>query len=148
MIFKQKIKLDTLDQFWAFADTMLLKGAKNFMHPFHNAVLATESGGQPHVRTVILRNYQVDRQQLVCHSDVRAPKIEQIRKNPHVTWLFYDAKSRLQLRIAATADVHTDDAVADKWWESIRITNKINYCTTRPPGAGSGSPLRQDFRNG
>ena len=139
MIFK-KYNFSTLDGFLAFIRKMLNTGVKNYKHPFHCPVLVTGTGNLGEPRTVILRHFSEKERSLICHSDVRAPKIQQIRKNPHVAWLFYDPKSRLQLRIYGKATIHTDDALAQDLWKRIRVTNRMNYCTTLTPGTPLDKP--------
>ena len=140
MIFKKQDNLDTLDGFLTFIWKMLNRGEKNFKHAFHCPVLATNTEIHAEPRTVILRYFSEKKRTLMCHSDVRAPKIHQIREDPQVTWLFYDPKSKLQLRIYGNATVHTDDPLAQNLWERIRVTNRMNYCTSLEPGTPVNKP--------
>ena len=140
MKFRKHIIIDTLDDFLAYSWKTLAAGSRKFRHPFHAPVLVTQNGVQPDARTVILRHFSEKQRLLICHSDVRAAKAHHIRKNPKVLWLFYDPKDNFQLRIYGTATVHTDDDIAQNLWKNIRITSRINYCTTLPPGSALEQP--------
>ena len=52
----------------------LREGAKRGVHPFHTPVLATINGGDPDLRTVVLRQAVEKQRLLLCHTDVRSPK--------------------------------------------------------------------------
>ena len=140
MIFKKKKEFKTLDYVLALSLKMLHQGAHHFLHPFHQPVLATSSSKGVTVRTVILREFLREDRILICHSDVRAPKIEQIRHYSSVSWIFYHPKEKIQLRLSGHATVHTDDQLANEQWAGTRITSRLNYCTTNPPGTPEKSP--------
>jgi hypothetical protein len=78
--------------------------------------------------------------QLFFHTDIRSQKIKQIKENPWVSWLFYDEKSKLQLRLYATAIIHTKDAVTDYGWEHSRLAGKLTYTTSSPSGTELDAP--------
>ena len=140
MIFKKRKEYKTLDDVLALSFGMLQKGVRHFLHPFHEPVLATSSEKGVTIRTVILREFISEDRILVCHSDVRAPKIGQIRHNSQVSWIFYHPKEKIQLRISGHATIHTDDEMADTQWDRSRITSRLNYCTTHPPGTPEKNP--------
>jgi hypothetical protein len=76
---------------------------------------------------------------LVCHTDARAPKADEIRAFDRIAWLFYHPIEKVQLRIYGQATLHRDDAMADEQWAAASITSRLNYATSQPPG----TPVRQ-----
>jgi len=103
-------------------------------HPFRTAALGTASQFDAALRTVVLRSADTATRHVSCHTDARAAKVQHLRLNPHVQWLFHDAAARVQLRITALAMMHHRDAIAEAAWGFVPMANRINYCTLHPPG--------------
>lgn len=140
MIFGKKKNISTLNEVLESSWKLLHDGVRDFRNPFHHATLTTIDDEKPQVRIVILREFSEKDRTLICHCDSRGPKVLQIRDNPNVSWLFYDPKKWLQLRLSGTASVHTDDNAAESQWEKVRLIHRINYCAEIPPGSPSEKP--------
>jgi len=137
---KKKAGLDTLEGVLENAWKMLLKGAERSDDPFHRPVLGSTGPQGCNLRTVILRQVLVRERMLVCHSDARAPKADEIRASHRVAWLFYHPVKKVQLRIYGQATLHRDDAMADEQWTAVGITSRLNYATGQPPGTPVEQP--------
>ena len=113
----------------------LREGVNHGAHPFHTPVLANIIGDDPDLRTVVLR--QVDQKQrvLLCHTDVRSPKFFALENNPQVAWLFYDRRTRVQLRFYGKASLHHADSTAQARWEKSSPNSRLCYLTPQAPGA-------------
>jgi pyridoxamine 5'-phosphate oxidase len=138
---RKKEDISTLDGVLESSWRLLHEGVRRFRHPFHQASLVTMDGDQPRVRIVIIRGFSEEDRTLICHCDLRSPKVSQIRDNPHVSWLFYHPKRWLQLRLSGTASVHTDDETAGSQWERVNLAHRINYCAEIPPGSPIEEPI-------
>lgn len=131
----------------------LREGVKHGAHPFHTPVLATTNGDDPDLRTVVLRQVAAEQRLLLCHTDVRSPKIFALEKNPQVAWLFYDRTARVQLRLYGQVSLHHADNTAQTCWEKSSSNSRLCYLTPQAPGAvlpvGDGkAPLVDDgFEN-
>ena len=125
-----------LDQVWR----MLRRGVTHSRDPFHSPVLGTKSENSFNMRTVILRQFSLPDRVLVCHTDSRAPKVTEIEDCSNVTWLFYHPKKQIQLRMSGKASLHRDDQFADDQWAGSKMTSRLNYCATQPPGTPVDSP--------
>ncbi|HEX4957994.1 MAG TPA: pyridoxamine 5'-phosphate oxidase family protein [Lacibacter sp.] len=119
---------------------MLEQATKSHRAPFHYGTIATIHHLIPELRTVILRRVMPATYQLFFHTDIRSQKIEQIKENPLVSWLFYDEKSKMQLRLYAKAVIHTKDVVADYGWGLSRLASKLTYTTSSPSGTELDAP--------
>jgi pyridoxamine 5'-phosphate oxidase len=139
MIFGKK-DISTLDDVLKSSWRLLHDGVRNFRNPFHHSTLTTIDGNKPQARIVILREFSEEDRTLVCHCDVRSPKVLQIHTNPHINWLFYHPKKWLQLRLSGIASVHTDDNTAESQWETVGMPHRINYCAEMPPGSPTEKP--------
>ncbi len=126
-----------LDTAW----DMLEAGAASARTAFHTPVLSTVMGdGGPDARTVVLRAADRAERRLVCHTDVRSAKFEQIQSDARVAWLFYDPAAKVQLRVAAQAQVHVGDEMARARWEASRLSSRRCYLAEHAPGALSEHP--------
>lgn len=119
---------------------MLSRGAADSNDPFHWPVLGTIGKAGVSLRCVIFRQFLRPERVLICHSDARAGKIQEISVSAKVTWLFYHPQRKVQLRISGNATLHTDDRFADEQWTAAKATSRLNYCAVEPPGTPVGSP--------
>jgi pyridoxamine 5'-phosphate oxidase len=127
----------TLDRIW----TLLKQGVDHFDDPFHWPVLGTQGeDGTSQQRTVIFRELIRSDRILVCHTDKRAAKVHDIEKNHKISWLFYHPENKVQLRISGQATLHGDDAFADRQWAATKITSRLSYFASHPPGTTVEKP--------
>jgi pyridoxamine 5'-phosphate oxidase len=140
MIFRKKAGNLTLDDVLESSWSFLHAGVRDFRNPFHQATLTTIDGNKPQARIVILREFSEKDRTLICHCDARGSKVLQIQNNPNVSWLFYNPKKWLQLRLSGIASVHTDDDTAQSQWEKVSLPHRINYCAQTPPGSPTEKP--------
>ena len=137
---KKTAKWDTLETILSEAWAMLGRGVSDFNDPFHWPVLATNAKGGINLRTVILRQFVPAERVLVCHTDARAEKVQDILNSANVSWLFYHPKKKVQLRISGQATLHANDQFAEDQWAATRITSRLNYCAAEPPGTPVNMP--------
>jgi pyridoxamine 5'-phosphate oxidase len=140
MVFRKKINNFTLDDVLKSSWKCLDDGVRNFRSPFHHADLSTIDDNRPQSRMVILREFSETHRTLICHCDIRGPKVSQIHNNAHVSWLFYDPKKWLQLRLSGNASIHSDDTIADSQWRKMSPHHRINYCAKIAPGSPAEKP--------
>jgi hypothetical protein len=137
---RKKKTLDTLEGLLQEACSMLAQGAKRFNHPFHWPVLGSTGKDGSSLRTVILRQFIWPERTLICHTDARAAKVQEITNFSEISWLFYHPKKKVQLRISGPATLHSYDQIADRQWTRTKITSRLNYCTSQPPGTPIDRP--------
>ncbi len=104
-------------------------------HPFHQPVFATMCDDAPELRTVVLRRFWRRPPCLAFHSHCGSPKVNQIRANPNVYWLFYHAEEKLQVRIKGIATIHTSDELAEEQWQSTELFSRRCYIGEAPTQA-------------
>ncbi len=83
----------TLNEIWK----MLNRGATHYHDLFHWPVLGTAGKEGNSLRCVILREFLMPDRVLVCHTDARAAKVEEISNVVKVSWLFYHPKRKVKL---------------------------------------------------
>jgi pyridoxine/pyridoxamine 5'-phosphate oxidase len=80
---------DTLDGVLNEVWTMLKRGVTHSNDPFHWPVLGTRGKDACNLRIVILRQFILPDRTLVCYSDARTSKPQDIGHYSKVSWLFY-----------------------------------------------------------
>ncbi len=129
----------------ADAWTRLLNASLRAKDAFRTAVLATQplatlTDTETAQRTVVLRQTDRQTQSIFFHSDKRADKIGQIEAQPRVSCLFYDDRSRIQLRLQGTATIFMDDATADEHWHKLTVSSRKSYLSMLTPGSVQPDP--------
>ncbi len=118
----------------------LHQSTKSANTPFHQGVLASINDNVPEQRSVIVRNVDISEKTISFNTDIRSLKIEQLKINGTVSWLFYDKTLKVQLRMYAKAIIHIEDDVAKLAWEQSRLSSKMCYTTQQKPGSFINEP--------
>ncbi len=103
-------------------------------HPIHTPVFGTVGeGGAPSLRAVVLRRFWRKQPRLAFHTHVGAPKIEEIKNNPNVSFLFYHPQEKLQLRVRGTTTIHADgDELHEEQWLATGFFSRRCYIGDAP----------------
>lgn len=121
----------------------LKSAAENQGHPWRIPALATVSpDGRPAVRSVVLRRALVETFTLVAHTDVRSPKVVDLRVSPATEWLFYDHESQVQIRLQGESRIITSGTEYEEAWVSTPGVLRPNYNSADPPGSPMGGRKR------
>ena len=109
---------------------------------FRHPVIATVSGSKPLQRTVVLRNVFISNRTLLFHTDKRSRKVRDLTENPNLSWLFYDARFRIQLHMRSVAQIHGPDSeLYEDEWNSTDVAERRMYCVTESPGTMVDDPM-------
>ncbi len=130
-------RFDQLDELRAHIFDYLEAAVRDRDNAMTTPVFATDGPG---VRTVALRQFNLEERALLFHTDLRSKKVEQIEDNPRAIWLAWDKSLSQQFRLAGHTTVHADDEVADALWESEPDEDLEFYYKTSPPGARAEKP--------
>ena len=101
-------------------------------HPFHLPVFGSICDREPSLRIVVLRRFWRRPPMLAFHSHIGSPKINQIRSNPNVYWLFYHPENKLQIRIKGKAMIHEADELAEEQWLATELFSRRCYVGKAP----------------
>lgn len=108
--------------------------------PWQLPVLGTRGLDGPGLRTVVLRGVDEPTRKLFAQTDIRAPKVDHIRKDPRIEWLFYDSKKMTQVRAMGSAIIHHENDLAKGTWIKVPRSNQKNYASPRQPSLEVTSP--------
>ena len=100
---------------------------KNSAHPYRTFSLASLDDKMPSLRTVVLRNFSIDDRFFDFHSDVRSPKINQLKKNNKFSALFYSSQKKIQLRFKGAVKIFHKNSITKQRWENITPSSKRCY---------------------
>lgn len=130
----------TLDALSVAIWEALLQGSRDRGHAFHTPAVANVSGGQPRVRTVVLRHVDAENHLLTFHTDGRSQKVADLEHDNRLQFLFYDPEAQLQLTIDTEASIHQDDTIADAAWKASPALSRRCYLSHYAPGTQLQQP--------
>ncbi|MEE4173757.1 MAG: pyridoxamine 5'-phosphate oxidase family protein [Xanthomonadales bacterium] len=119
--------------------------------PWRTPAIATRSGNGAAVRTVVLRETQTAQRALSLHTDARSAKAGELAQAPQLSWLFWDAVAREQLRCQGRVTLHLADEVAETHWAQLTAGSRSNYRHHDAPATAISDPqtaaARRDDEN-
>lgn len=123
-----------------------LGAAATSRSPFNFLQLATAGlDGAPQLRTIVLRRCDATNGTLSFITDMRSPKIREIRNDPRVSLVGFDPAASVQLRLSGVAAISDDEAEKLEMWQSLRERTLILFDAPHAPGTvldDSGQPLQ------
>ena len=125
-----------LDEIFEHSWQLLERGVQNPKSGFHWPVMGTlhDGGRDLGLRTVVLREADRNRRQLICYTDVRASKVKDLRENSRCVWHGYDGKERVQLRLTGHASLHYEDHISHHYWNQDGYKGRPLYQAITTPG--------------
>ncbi len=118
----------------------LVNGAIKSRDPFHTPCVATIDSGEVNMRTVVLRKALPTFRELCFHTDTRSKKWKELTINNSISALFYDASSRIQLRIKGKALLHFNNDITAEAWTKTALSSRRCYLTNESPSSFSSIP--------
>ena len=112
---------------------LLDNGAKDRNHDFHIMTFCTIGKLGVEARSVVLRNFDRERNIIRFHTDYRSPKLNDITNNPNTVCLVYSYKLKTQLRIKTISSIHYDDRIWNESWESTGLSSRKCYLSKYDP---------------
>ena len=114
---------------------LLENGAKERDHDFHIMTFCTIGKEGVEARSVVLRNFDKDKNIIRFHTDYRSPKLDDIKKNPNTVCLVYSYKLKTQLRIKTISSIHYDDSIWNDSWDKTGLPSRKCYLTKYNPSS-------------
>ncbi len=123
-----------------------LGAAATSRSPFNFLQLATAGlDGAPQLRTIVLRRCDTIGGTLSFVTDMRSPKIREIRNDPRIALVGFDPVASVQLRLSGEAAISDDEAERLEMWQSLRERTLILFDAPHTPGTildDNGQPLQ------
>ena len=110
-----------------------LKAAlKHKKHAFRYFTLATQAGSSPHLRTVVLRDFNPDKLHFTIFTDSRSAKVSELRKNHRAQLLFYDSTRLIQLVVEVKLFSMEENL---ETYNALPYPTKKDYTSIQSPGS-------------
>lgn len=123
-----------------------LGAAATSRSPFNFLQLATAGlDGAPQLRTIVLRRCDATNGTLSFVTDMRSPKIRELRNDPRVALVGFDPAATVQLRLSGVAAISDDETARLEMWQSLRERTLILFDAPHAPGTvldDNGQPLQ------
>jgi pyridoxamine 5'-phosphate oxidase len=133
------------DDLAAHALRLMARGAADRRTAFHTPTLSTIGlDGRPRARTVVMRGLDVADRLIRLHSDIRSAKVAELRRDPRVALVFYDAAAKLQARAEGMATVNAGDDIAHEAWGRSQPMARAIYAGPVAPGAPIAAPAQAE----
>ncbi len=119
------------DQAWK----RLVQAGDDPSHPMRIVVLATlGDGGSPEARLMVLRGASRRLGRLWFYTDLRSPKVGQLRTCPTVCMVAWDNACGVEMRIRGTATVDSSSALTDDHWRQASLGLQALLRSPEEPG--------------
>jgi pyridoxamine 5'-phosphate oxidase len=110
-------------------------------HAWRTAVLATRQGDEADARTIILREVDVVRRELLFFTDSRSPKATQIEQAPQGVLVLWSPALSWQLRLRVQLQVASSGLAVSSRWARLKLKPAAaDYLSPLPPGSRLDSP--------
>jgi|TARA_B100001093_G_scaffold487788_1_gene524361 hypothetical protein len=96
-------------------------------HAYRTFSLASVDDKSPKVRTVVLRDFNKKNNYFEFHSDIRSPKLTELKNNNNFSALFYSSQNKVQIRFSGKAEVFYNCSETVKRWEQVTPSSKRCY---------------------
>jgi len=133
-----------LDEIWS----LLQRGVVDRNEDFRLPVVIVSSTDSAEGRIVVLRGAFKDKNILRFHTDYRSPKINYLKKNKKIYFVFYSKKRKIQVRAEGTVIIHIDNEITKQAWTKTQMMSRKCYLSPQAPGDlinESASDLSKDM---
>jgi pyridoxamine 5'-phosphate oxidase len=104
-------------------------------HPWRVMTLATIDGGRADARSVVLRDVDTERREIVFYTDARSPKVAQIHAQPQAVLVGWWPQPGWQLRLRVTLSIETSGLEVSSRWARVKLSPSAHdYLAALPPG--------------
>lgn len=113
----------------------LARAASDRLHEWRIVTLANVAQGKPSLRSMVLREVNENRWQLLFYSDSRSPKVAQLKASPEAMLMVWSRELGWQVRMTTTVQVDDSSPAVSKHWAKVKAsTNSQDYLAALPPG--------------
>lgn len=128
---------EVLDRIWG----SLMVADGDHRSPFSFMQAATIGlDGSPKLRTVVLRRVERNSARIWFSTDLRSPKIAELRKDPRISMAGYDLAERVQIRMEGNAEIDADSTMRLMVWRDTARTTRQGFRSLLPPGTPLDAP--------
>ena len=124
------------DEIW----TLLSRGVVDRSEDFRLPVVIVNQNSSADGRIVVLRGAFKNKKILRFHTDLRSAKINALKENNNIYFLFYNKKRKIQVRAKGIATIHHKNEITEQAWSKTQIISRKCYLAEQGPGSVSKFP--------
>jgi len=120
---------------------LLTLAVKDRHHTFHTPVFSNKNQNYSlDSRIVVLRKFNESNLKLNFHTDFRSPKIIDLKKDNNSSFVFYDFKLKIQIRIKTNSIINNKNDVSKNAWDLSHLSSRKCYLTEKAPSSMTTLP--------
>ncbi|MBU27869.1 MAG: pyridoxamine 5'-phosphate oxidase [Flavobacteriales bacterium] len=139
---------DNIEQTLITADQILSDAVENAKTLFHSPTISSIEDSKIVSRVMVLREFNLKKRFMRFHTDYRAPKIEQYKKNSTATVLGYDPILKVQIKLQGRIESHYDNSVTRNAWDGSTTRSKKCYSVRGGSSSRIDNPNEYDLKDG
>ena len=139
---------DNIEQTLITADQILSDAVENAKTLFHSPTVSSIEDSKIVSRVMVLREFNLKERFMRFHTDYRAPKIKQYKKNSIATVLGYDPILKVQIKLQGNIESHYQNSVTRNAWDGSTTRSKKCYSVKGGSSFKIDNPREYDLKNG
>lgn len=96
-------------------------------HSYRTFSFASIEEKYPKVRTVVLRDFSKENNYFEFHSDMRSPKIKELKNNNNFSSMFYCSEKKVQIRYSGKVKIFSNCKESEARWTKVSPSSKRCY---------------------
>ena len=139
---------DSIEQTLITADQILSDAVENAKTLFHSPTVSSIEDSKIVSRVMVLREFNLKERFMRFHTDYRAPKIKQYKKNNTATVLGYDPILKVQIKLQGTIESHYHNSITRSAWDGSTTRSKKCYSVKGGSSIVIDNPDEYDLKDG
>ena len=139
---------ENIEQTLITADQILSDAVGNAKTLFHSPTVSSLEDSKIVSRVMVLREFNFEERFMRFHTDYRAPKIKQYKKNNTATVLGYDPILKVQIKLQGTIEPHYHNSITRSAWDGSTTRSKKCYSVRGGSSFEIDNPDEYDLKDG
>jgi pyridoxamine 5'-phosphate oxidase len=139
---------DDINQTLKISDMILTNAVGNAKTLFHSPTVSSIDESGINSRVMVLREFNLKKRFMRFHTDHRAPKIKQYKKNNIASVLCYDPILKIQIKLQGIIDVNYHNSITRSAWDGSTTRSKKCYSVKGGSSLKISNPVEYDLKDG
>ena len=139
---------DDINQTLKISDMILTNAVENAKTLFHSPTVSSIDDSGINSRVMVLREFNLKKRFMRFHTDYRAPKIKQYKKNNIASVLCYDPILKIQIKLQGIIDVNYHNSITRSAWDGSTTRSKKCYSVKGGSSLKISNPVEYDLKDG
>ena len=139
---------DDINQTLKISDMILTNAVENAKTLFHSPTVSSIDESGINSRVMVLREFNLKKRFMRFHTDYRAPKIKQYKKNNIASVLCYDPILKIQIKLQGIIDVNYHNSITRSAWDGSTTRSKKCYSVKGGSSLKISNPGEYDLKDG